>query len=66
MIGMCKQVGGELVVIPNESVADIVLDGVYADSGKVFVEDVSVEGPYSDVQSDGLYGCFPGLLFSWA
>ena len=62
VVGMGKEVGGELVVVPHEAVLDVVLDGGEADFGKVFLHDVTVEGPHADVEPEGFDGGTPRMF----
>ena len=62
MIRMGKQIGGELVVVPNKALLEILVYGVHIDLGKLFVHDEAVEAMDKDIDACGLKGCYPRML----
>ena len=58
VIGVCKKVCGEAVVVPHEA-AEIVLDGVNVDVGKLLVHHKAVKREYEQVHACCLCSCYP-------
>ena len=62
VIRMGEKIGGELVVIPHESVLDIVLDAVEGDLGELLVHHKLVEALHAHVDGKCLHCRLPRML----
>lgn len=62
MIGMSKQIGGELVVVPYEAILDVVADGVHRNLGEILIHDKLVEALHAHIDHEGFKGCLPWML----
>ncbi len=63
MIGVSKQVGRELVVIPYESVLNVVLDTVKRDFCKIFIHHKLVKALYAHIDGKSFQRSFPWMFF---
>ena len=59
MIGVCEQIGRELVIIPNKTMLEIVTNRFRTDTCKVFAHHETVESPYAYIHACSLYNCTP-------
>ena len=62
VVRMGEKIGGELVVIPHESVLDIMLDAVEGDFGELFVHHKLVEALHAHVDGECLQSRLPMML----
>ena len=62
MIGMGKEVGRELVVVPDETVLDVVADGLEVDFREIGIEHKAVEELHTYVDTKGFYSSLPGVF----
>ena len=67
MIGVSKQVGRELVIIPYKSILDVVLDTVERDFCKIFIHHKLVKALYAHIDGKSFQRSFPWmfLLAGW-
>ena len=64
VIGMGKEVGGELVVVPHEAFLKILVYGMHVYLGKVFTHNETVEAMHEDIYSCCLVGGNPRMFLS--
>ena len=59
MIGMSKEVGRKLVVVPHKACLEIMMDGMEIDFCEVGIEYKTVETLYKDIDTKGFGSCHP-------
>ena len=64
MIWMGEKVGGELVIVPYESMLEILVNGVEVYFGKLFIQDKAVEAVHQHIDACGFVCCNPRMLFA--
>ena len=62
MIWMGEKVGGELVIVPYESMLEILVDGVEVHFGKVFIHDEAVKAMHQEIDACGFISRYPWML----
>lgn len=64
MIWMGEKVGGELVIVPYESMLEILVNGVEVYFSKLFIQDKSVEAMHQQIDACGFVCCNPRMLLA--
>ena len=64
MIWMGEKVGGELVIVPYESMLEILVNGVEVYFGKLFIQDKSVEAVHQQIDACGFVCSNPRMLLA--
>ena len=66
MVGVHEHIGTHGVIVPHETMLEVILDSTPVDVGKVGLADVAVEGPDAHVDTEDhgarLKPSFPGVI----